>query len=87
MIINQSGYGHQAFQRLRSLRDVFVAIFFVTIRMLIDPAAILDNLLLLSTILALIMGGKLVMWTSVVRCFGYDTEGRILCRGGADSNR
>ena len=74
VIINQSGYGHQSFQRLRSLRDVFVAIFFVTIGMLIDPAAIFDNLALLTMILALIMVGKLVMWTAVVRCFGYGTR-------------
>lgn len=74
VIINQSGYGHQVFQRLRSLRDVFVAIFFVTIGMLIDPATILENLALLTAILALIMVGKLVMWTAVVRCFGYGTR-------------
>ena len=82
VIINQSGYGHQAFQRLRSLRDVFVAIFFVTIGMLIDPAAILDNLALLATILALIMVGKLVMWTVVVRCFGYTSRIALFVAAG-----
>jgi K+:H+ antiporter len=82
VIINQSGHGHETLQRLRSLRDVFVALFFVTIGMLIDPAGVFENLALLTTILALIMVGKLVMRTAVVRCFGYSTRTSFFVAAG-----
>lgn len=71
VVISQSEYGHKTLQRLVSLRDVFVAVFFVTIGVLINPHTVLDNLSLLFSMLALIMVGKLMIWTTVVRLFGY----------------
>jgi CPA2 family monovalent cation:H+ antiporter-2 len=56
---------------LLSLRDAFVALFFVTIGILIDPRVIIDNLSLLATMVSLIVGGMFVIWTMVVRLFGY----------------
>ena len=38
LIISQSDYAHETLARLLSLRDVFVALFFVTIGVLIDPS-------------------------------------------------
>ena len=71
LIISGSDYGHETLARLLSLRDAFVALFFVTIGVLIDPHVILDNLSLLATMIALIIVGKLLIWTIVVRIFGY----------------
>lgn len=71
LIISGSDYGHETLARLLSLRDAFVALFFVTIGALIDPYVILDHLSLLATMIALILIGKLVIWTTVVRIFGY----------------
>ncbi|MGZ8385939.1 MAG: cation:proton antiporter [Nitrospira sp.] len=71
LIISASGYGHETLARLLSLRDAFVALFFVTIGILIDPRVILDNLSLLATMVGLIVGGMFVIWTTVVRLFGY----------------
>jgi CPA2 family monovalent cation:H+ antiporter-2 len=67
LIISQSDYAHETLARLLSLRDVFVALFFVTIGVLIDPSAIIANLTLLGTIIVLIMVGKCFIWTLVVR--------------------
>ena len=78
LIISGSEYGHETLARLISLRDAFVALFFVTIGILIDPHVILDNLSLLGTMLGLIMVGKLVIWTTVVRLFGYALSTAIL---------
>jgi CPA2 family monovalent cation:H+ antiporter-2 len=78
LIISGSDYGHEALARLLSLRDAFVAMFFVTIGALIDPHLIFDNLSLLATMLVLIMAGKLVIWTTVVRVFGYRLETALL---------
>jgi len=71
LIISASDYGHETLARLLSLRDAFVALFFVTIGILIDPRVILDNVSLLATMIALIVAGKLLIWMTVVRLFGY----------------
>jgi monovalent cation:H+ antiporter-2, CPA2 family len=71
LIISASDYGHETLARLLSLRDAFVALFFVTIGILIDPRVIVDNLSLLATMIGLIVAGKLLIWTAVVRLFGY----------------
>lgn len=78
LIISGSEYGHETLARLISLRDAFVALFFVTIGILIDPHVILDNLSLLGTMIGLIMAGKLVIWTTVVGLFGYAFSTAIL---------
>jgi CPA2 family monovalent cation:H+ antiporter-2 len=71
LIISGSDYGHETLARLLSIRDAFVAMFFVTIGVIIDPRVILDNLSLLGTMIGLIILGKLAIWTIVVRLFGY----------------
>lgn len=71
LIISASEYGHETLARLLSLRDAFVALFFVTIGILIDPRVILENLSLLVTMVGLIVGGMFLIWTTIVRLFGY----------------
>ncbi|MFO0701382.1 MAG: cation:proton antiporter [Nitrospira sp.] len=71
LIISASEYAHETLARLLSLRDAFVALFFVTIGILIDPRIIVDNLSLLVTMIGLIVVGKFVTRTVVVRLFGY----------------
>ncbi|HVG02620.1 MAG TPA: cation:proton antiporter, partial [Nitrospira sp.] len=71
LIINGSEYGHETLARLLSLRDAFVALFFVTIGILIDPRVVWTNLPLLGLMLGLIVVGKFVIWTMVVRLFRY----------------
>ncbi|MBI2113948.1 MAG: cation:proton antiporter [candidate division NC10 bacterium] len=71
LLISGSEYAHEAFARLLSLRDAFVAIFFVTLGTLIDPRVLGTNWLLLGVMVALILFGKLAIWTAVVRLFGY----------------
>jgi len=71
VIISGSDYGHETLARLLPLRDAFVALFFVTIGVLIDPRTIISNLSLLLSMIALIVAGKLLIWTTVVRLFGY----------------
>ncbi len=82
LIISTSEYGHETLARLLSLRDAFVALFFVTIGILIDPRVIIENLSLLATIIALIIVGKLVIWTTVVRLFRYSWSTAFLVGTG-----
>jgi monovalent cation:H+ antiporter-2, CPA2 family len=71
LIISQSDHAHGALARLLPVRDAFVALFFVTVGTLINPAAVVGNPGLLATLIALIVLGKFVIWTAVVRVFGY----------------
>ena len=56
------------------LRDAFVALFFVTVGVLINPRVVLTHPALLLAILALVIVGKFVIWTGVVKVFGYPTK-------------
>jgi monovalent cation:H+ antiporter-2, CPA2 family len=78
LLVGNSDYSHEALARLLPLRDIFVALFFVTVGALIDPMTVLNNLPLLGVMLALILVGKLVIWTAVVRAFGYPLTTALL---------
>ena len=71
LVISESDYAHETLARLLPLRDVFVALFFVTVGALIHPRAVVANLGLLAVLLALIVPGKLLTRMVVVRLFGY----------------
>lgn len=69
LIVNGSDYAHETLARLLPLRDVFVALFFVTIGALIDPGRLIANVPLLATMVVMVVVGKLVLWTLVVWLF------------------
>jgi CPA2 family monovalent cation:H+ antiporter-2 len=71
LLISQSDYAHETLGRLLPLRDVFVAMFFVTVGALIDPIALFGNWRLLVTIVALVTIGKFVLRAVLVRALGY----------------
>ena len=71
LVISNSDYAHEALARLLPLRDVFVALFFVTVGALIDPAAVVANLPLLGAIVGLVLVSNFVIWTLVVLLFRY----------------
>lgn len=78
LTISASDYAHETLARLLPVRDVFVAVFFVTVGMLVDPFGIAANLPLLGVMLALIVPGKAVIWTLVVRVFGQPVTTALL---------
>jgi CPA2 family monovalent cation:H+ antiporter-2 len=71
LMISESAYAQEALAQLFPLRDSFVALFFVTMGLLVDPKALISNLPLLGAMVGLILTGKFVVWTVVVRLFGY----------------
>jgi CPA2 family monovalent cation:H+ antiporter-2 len=82
MVISDSEYKHQTVAQLLPLRDTFVALFFVTIGALINPASLVANLPLLATLIALVILGKFVVWTLVVSLFGYGLWTAVLVAVG-----
>jgi CPA2 family monovalent cation:H+ antiporter-2 len=78
LLISESDFAHEAFARLLPLRDAFVAVFFVTIGALIDPIRVLQHLPLLGVIVGLVVVGKALTRTLVVRMFGYSLPVALL---------
>jgi len=74
LIISESGYAHEAIAQLFPVRDSFVAVFFVSMGLLVDPKTLISNLPVLGVIIALIVLGKFVIWTGVVGLFGYSFQ-------------
>jgi CPA2 family monovalent cation:H+ antiporter-2 len=71
LAISESEHAHQTLAHLLPLRDAFVALFFITIGALINPKVLFASLPLLAVMLLLIIVGKTIIWTTIVRLFGY----------------
>jgi CPA2 family monovalent cation:H+ antiporter-2 len=82
LIVSASPYAHKALDQLLPLRDAFVALFFVTVGILINPRAVLSDLQSLVAILALVVIGKFVVWAGVVKLFGYPLKTAVLVGTG-----
>jgi K+:H+ antiporter len=74
MLLGSSAYAHKLAAKILPIRDAFVALFFVTIGMLIDPRTWLSSWRLVAVMVALIIAGKFVVWFTVVRLFGYPAQ-------------
>lgn len=71
LIVSASDYAHRALDQMLPLRDAFVALFFVTVGVLMNPRAVLARPGLLLILLLLVIVGKFAVWTGVTRLFGY----------------
>jgi monovalent cation:H+ antiporter-2, CPA2 family len=78
MLISGSDYVHQTLSQLLPIRDIFVALFFVTVGALVNPRILLSHPGLLLILLALIIVGKFVIWTGIVRLFRYNWKTAVL---------
>jgi monovalent cation:H+ antiporter-2, CPA2 family len=74
LLLGGSHYAHTLAAKTLPIRDAFVALFFVTIGMLIDPRALISNWPLLIVMAGLILIGKFAIWFAVVRLFGYPAK-------------
>jgi CPA2 family monovalent cation:H+ antiporter-2 len=82
MMVSGSPYAHQTLSHLLPLRDVFVALFFVTIGALVDPKVVWTHPGLLLALLALILVGKGLIWTAVALLFRYPVRTALLIAAG-----
>jgi K+:H+ antiporter len=82
VIVSGSKYAHQTLSNLLPLRDVFVALFFVTIGAMVNPRVLFTDPALLGILVLLIIVGKVVIWSAVVRLFGYSSRIALLAGVG-----
>ena len=73
LCLGNSHFTHKLALQTQPLRDVFVAIFFVSVGMLLDPGTWKDSWPLITLIAGLVLAGKFVVWFGVVRLFRYST--------------
>jgi CPA2 family monovalent cation:H+ antiporter-2 len=82
LIISGSHFAHEALAELLSVRDAFVALFFVTIGLLVNPQTLLSNPSLLVVMLLLIIIGKFFIWLGVILMFRYSIWTALLAAVG-----
>jgi CPA2 family monovalent cation:H+ antiporter-2 len=82
LIISGSHFAHEALAELLSVRDAFVALFFVTIGLLVNPQTLLSNPSLLAVMLLLIIVGKFLIWLGIILMFRYSIWTAVLAAVG-----
>ena len=71
LLVSESNAGEETLKHLLPLRDAFVALFFVTMGVLVNPRILVSRPSLLLVIVGLTILGKLAIWTLIVRIFRY----------------
>jgi CPA2 family monovalent cation:H+ antiporter-2 len=71
LFLGNSPFTHKLARQTQSLRDVFVALFFVSVGMLMDPSTWKVGWPLILLLVVLVLLGKFVVWTGVVWVFRY----------------
>jgi monovalent cation:H+ antiporter-2, CPA2 family len=71
LIVSECKTSEKMLNKLSPLRDAFVALFFVTIGVLVDPRILVSKPSLWGAIVVLTMVGKFAIWTLIVWLFRY----------------
>jgi len=71
LMISESDFAHQALGDMVPLRDLFAALFFVSIGVLIDLSFLAANIVPLLILVATIVLGKFAILSAITRSFGY----------------
>src|SRR6201998_2718938 len=71
LFLGNSSFTHKLAHQTQSLRDVFVAFFFVSVGMLMDPSTWKVSWPLILLLVGFVLLGKFVVWTGVVWLFRY----------------
>ncbi|UCH43784.1 MAG: cation:proton antiporter [Dehalococcoidales bacterium] len=82
LVLRETRFGHQALAEITPLRDIFAALFFVSLGMLLDPQYIIEHWGLVASTVALIMVIKFATVSVIVRSFGYMGSTALLAGAG-----
>ncbi|MFZ2411295.1 MAG: cation:proton antiporter [Candidatus Methanoperedens sp.] len=78
LVISESEYGNQAFSEMLPLKDIFSILFFVSIGMLLDVNAVLQNPIVIILAVSAILVIKFVIGTIVPVVLGYPLRVGVL---------
>ena len=71
LLVNESEFAHDVLARVGPLRDVFVAIFFASIGLLVQPARVWSQGPTILVLVLLVVAGNFWIWFAVIRAAGY----------------
>ncbi len=71
VLLSESDYGHRALSEITPLRDMFSAMFFVSLGMLTDPVYLVDHPGIVLAVVAAVVVGKFIFTTAVTRAFKF----------------
>jgi len=74
LFLGTSEFTHKLAHQTLSLRDVFVAFFFISVGMLLDPRTWIHGWRTIALLVGLVLIGKFVIWTGVVWLFRYPRQ-------------
>ena len=78
LMISEAEYADQTLTYVEPVRDIFAALFFASIGMLIDPIFLWNNLELILGLVAIVFVGKLLIITPLVRLFLYPLKTALI---------
>lgn len=78
LVISESEFAHEALARILPIRDVFVAMFFVSIGMLVKPTSLVAELPTVLILIMIVTLGKFIIWSGIVWFAGYGSSTAIL---------
>ncbi len=78
LMISEVEYADQTLTYVEPLRDIFAALFFVAVGMLIDPIFLWQHLELILGLVCLVVIGKTLLIIPIVRLFGYPLKTSII---------
>jgi monovalent cation:H+ antiporter-2, CPA2 family len=82
LLLGSCDYAHKLAMKVFPIRDVFVALFFVTVGMLIDPRKLFSDWRPLAVMIGLVLIGKAAIWFPIVRLFRYPTRTALRVSAG-----
>ncbi len=74
LLVNESESCHDILTRILPIRDIFVAIFFASIGLLVQPASLASQIPMILVVVLLVIVGNFWIWRGVVRVAGYGAE-------------
>ena len=78
LMISEVEYADQTLTYVEPIRDIFAALFFVAVGMLIDPLFLWQHLELIIGLMLLIVAGKALIIIPIVKLFGYSWRTSII---------
>ncbi|MGE5656120.1 MAG: cation:proton antiporter [Actinomycetota bacterium] len=79
LMISEVEYADQTLTYVEPLRDIFASLFFVAVGMLIDPSFLWTHLELILGLVFLVLVGKFLIVTPLVKAFGYPLKTALIC--------
>jgi len=78
LMISEVEYADQTLAYVEPLQDIFATLFFAAIGMLIDPVFLWHNLELILGLVTIVIVGKLLIITPLVKLFGYSLKTALI---------